>query len=116
MDWDIVLLSETRAPSATMVLDGGHVLYTELDDNKFVGVGILLHAKHARKTNKMHAVGGRVMALDFVVNKIKIRAVAVYVPHIGYPVSEFDETFDQLRCVIDQGRKCKRSIIVRGGF
>ena len=107
MDWDIVLLSETRAPSQILTLEGGHLLYTELDGNKFAGVGILLHAKHVRKTNRICAVGGRVLALDFMVNKIKIRAVAVYLPHMGYPVSEFDETFDQLRCVIDEGRRCR---------
>ena len=116
MEWDIILLSETRAPSQTLVLDGGHLLYTELVDNKFAGVGILLHSRHVRKTNKIHAVGGRIMALDFMVNKIKIRVVAVYLPHMGYPVSEFDETFDQLRCVIDEGRRCRKSLIVGGDF
>ena len=35
VEWDLVLLSETRAPSDTYILDGGHVLYTASDNNKF---------------------------------------------------------------------------------
>ena len=96
VEWDLVLLSETRAPSETYILDGGHVLYTALDDNKFGGVAILLHAKHVRKSNKIHEVSGRILALDFMVNKIKVRAVAVYLPYMGYTVSEFDELCDIL--------------------
>ena len=105
VEWDVVLLSETRALSQSLVLDGGHLLYTELDENKFAGVGILLHSKHVRKSNKMHAIGGRIMALDFMVNKMKVRVVAVYLPHIGYGVPEFNDTFDQLRCVVEGGRR-----------
>ena len=116
VEWDVVLLSETRVPAQSLVLDGGHLLYTSIEDNSFAGVGILLHSKHVRKSNKIHAVGGRIMALDFMVNKIKMRVVAVYLPHLGYPVIEFNETFDQLRCVIDEGRKRKRSLIVGGDF
>ena len=107
VEWDLVLLSETRAPSNTYILDGGHVLYTAWDDNKFGGVGILLHVKHVRKSNKLHEVSGRILALDFMVNKIKVRVVAVYLPHMGYAISEFHDIFDQLRCVIGKGRKCR---------
>ena len=116
VEWDLLLLSETRAPSETYILDGGHVLYTALDDNKFGGVAILLHAKHVRKSNKIHEVSGRILALDFMVNKIKVRAVAVYLPHMGYAVSEFHDTFDQLRCVIDQGQKCRQRLVIGGDF
>ena len=92
------------------------MLYTVLDDNKFAGVAILLHAKPVRKSNKVHEIGGRIMALDLMVNKIKVRFVAVYLPHMGYPVSEFDDTFDQLRCVVDEGRRCRRSLVIGGDF
>ena len=49
------------------------------------------------------------MALDFMINKMKARAVAVYLPHLGYAVSEFNDTFDQLRCVVDEGRRCNEA-------
>ena len=46
----------------------------------------------------------------------KLRVIAVYVPHAGYPVEDFEETFDQLRYSIQTGRNLKRRIIVGGDF
>ena len=40
--WDVIVFSDTRAESGKQILEGGHVLYTQLDSNKFAGVGILL--------------------------------------------------------------------------
>ena len=51
-----------------------------------------------------------------MVNKIKVRAVAVYLPHMGYTVSEFHDTFDQMRCVIDRGHKSRQRLIIGGDF
>ena len=62
--WDIILFSETRTKSGQQLLDGGHMLYTSLDGNQFVGVGILLHSKHVRKNNRIQVFSGRVLALD----------------------------------------------------
>ena len=50
----------------------------------------------------MHPISDRILALDLVVNHIKIRAIPIYMPHCGYSVEHFEETFDQLRCVLDQ--------------
>ena len=103
LDWDVVLLSETRSPTGKYVLEGGHVLYTSLSENCFCGTGILLHHKHVKKSNKIHAVSDRVLALDFTAYGIKMRSTAVYVPHAGYSVQDFDDIFDQLRYVLQQG-------------
>ena len=81
--WHIVLLGETRTKSGQSILDGGHMLYTSLEDNQFVGVGILLHSKHVKKNNRIHAFSGRVLALDICVDGTIIRVVAVYLPHCG---------------------------------
>ena len=87
VSWDIILISESRTPSGTYYLDGGHILYTVLLDDDLLGAGIFLHAKHVRSSNVVHRVCSRVLGLDLRVDGIKIRAVAVYVPHYGYDVT-----------------------------
>ena len=114
--WGFILFSETRMKSGQQILDGGHKLYSSLDDNQFAGVAILVNAKHVKKNIKLHVISGRVLALDVCINGLKIRVVAVYLPHCGYDVEDFDQTFDQLRCVVDQGQKQKRKIIIGGDF
>ena len=91
-------------------MDGGHVLYSSLDDNQFVGVGILVHVKHIKKSMRVHVISGRVLGLDVCINGTTFRAVATYLPHCGYDVEYFDETFDQIRCLVDQGQKKRRKI------
>ena len=105
ISWDIVLISESRTPSGTYCLDGGHILYTVLLDGDFLGAGILLHCKHVKASNVVHRVSSRVLGLDFRVNGTKLRAMAVYVPHCGYDIEHFNETFDQLRCFASVGRR-----------
>ena len=92
------------------------MLFTVLSANAFSGTSILLHKKHVRQSNKIHRISDRVLALDFMAYGIKIRAVAVYAPHAGYPMQDFDETLDQLRCVVQQGRNLKRRLVVGGDF
>ena len=50
--------------SGQQILNGGHELYTSLDDNQFVGVGILIHAKHIKKNIRVHIISGRVLGPD----------------------------------------------------
>ena len=114
--WDVILISESRTPSGTYYLDGGHILYTVLLDDDFLGTGILLHAKHVKGSNVIHRVCSRVLGLDLRVNGIKIRAVAVYVPHCGYDIEHFNETFDQLRYFASVGRKKGRRLVIGGDF
>ena len=92
------------------------MLYTSLDDNQFAGVAILLHSKHVKKSNKIHVISGRVLGLDVSINGTRFRVVATYLPHCGYSVEHFDETFDQIRCIVDQGQKKKRKILLGGDF
>ena len=66
--WDIVLFSGTRAATSMVTLDGGHVLYKNITDNAYAGVGILLHERHVKQSNRIQNVSGRVLALDFAVN------------------------------------------------
>ena len=116
ISWDVVLFSETRAPSGKQVLEGGHVLYTHLDTNMFAGVGILLHSKHVKKSNRIRKVSDRVLGLDVIVNAIKITVVAVYMPHCGYSVECFEDTYEQLRCILQQVTNMRRRLVIGGDF
>ena len=117
VQWDIILISESRTPSGMYRLDGGHVLYTVLMDDDFLGTGILLNAKHAKSSNTVHNLSSRVLGLDFCVNGMKIRAVSVYVPYCGYiGVDVFDETYDRLRYLCAAGRKQRRRLLIGGDF
>ena len=50
------------------------------------------------------------------INGSKNRVVATHLPHCGYAIEAFDETYDQIRCIVDQGQKKKRKIILGGDF
>ena len=116
VQWDIIFISESRTPSGTYCLDGGHILYIVLADDDFLGTGILLNAKHAKSTNVVHNISSRVLGLDFRVNGIRIRAVSVYVPYLRYDVEVFDATYDHLRYFCAAGRKQKRRLLIGGDF
>ena len=45
LDWDITLVSETRAESSTVELEGGHRLYLHREDYSASSVGVLIHAR-----------------------------------------------------------------------
>ena len=113
---DVILLSEVRTPSHKSTLDGGHLLYTSLRANMFFGNGILLHAKHVRSSNVLHDISDRVLGLDFIVNRIKVRAVAVYLPHMGYPQEDYDLAVGKIKCVLGEARQKQRRIILGGDF
>ena len=88
--WDIVLFSETRASSGTKVLDGGHILYSTIDEsNPYVGVAILLHAKHFNKNIRVYRTSGRVISIDFKMHGRIFCAISTYVPHCGYFYANF---------------------------
>ena len=106
--WDIILFSETRVMTIKVIIDGGHVLYTNLTDNAYAGVGILLHAKHVKQNNSIYNVSGRVIALDFAFNGKRLRRISVYVPHCGYSAQNLEETYDELRCCVSEARRLKR--------
>ena len=116
IEWDVVLLSGTRTFAGKYRLDGGHILFTALSENNFSGTRILLHSKYVKKLNKIHSINDRVLVFDFTAYGIKMRTVAVYAPHAGNPKQDFDDTFDQLRYVLQQGKNLKRRLVVGGDF
>ena len=106
----VVFFSETRAKTSIVILDGGHALYTNRIGNRYVGVGILLHAKHVKQSNRIHYISGRVLALDFVVEGKRVRSIVVYLPHCGYSAQDLKETYEQLRCIVSEAHRLKRAV------
>ena len=113
-EWDVAWLNEMRSPAGKYVLDGGHALFTAFSGDSLSGTGILLRSKHVGESNKMHAITDRVSTFEFTAYGITMRAVAVYAPYAGYPIQDFDDTFDQLRYVLQQGKHLKRRLVVGG--
>ena len=87
--WDIIFFSETRASTASVILDGGHKLYTVHGNDAEVasGVGILVHVKYARAVIAVHRCSDRVMGIDLKFGHQTIRIICVYMPHTGYDQS-----------------------------
>ena len=66
IQWDIILISDTRSPTKELVLDVGHVLYITSGINRYAGTEILINTKHVRTNNKLHIISDRIFALDFL--------------------------------------------------
>lgn len=92
-------------------------MYSSIDEsNAYAGVAILLHAKHVKKHTRVHVISGRVIGIDFKMHGRNYCAISTYIPHCGYCREDFDETYNQLRCIVTKAyRSCKR-IIVGGDF
>ena len=64
LDWDILLLSETRASDDCQFLYGGHRLLTCLGDTPFAGVGILLNQNLRYSIIAEKLLNGRILYVD----------------------------------------------------
>ena len=95
MYWDIVLFSETRAPSAAVVVFGGHTLHTSGTNHDATGVGILIHAQHSGKKVALN-VSDRVVYVD----------VELYLPHARFPAMFADQMYEQLSSCCRTARIC----------
>ena len=84
IDWDIILLNETRAADDVRILDGGHKLYTSGDSTRFAGIGILVNERLRSCVLGHKRVSGRMGYIDLRWNRMRIRVISVYAPHAGY--------------------------------
>ena len=55
IEWDIILLSETRYAGGNIVLEGGHHMLASSEPTVVAGVAILVHCRHARNIKYSHA-------------------------------------------------------------
>ena len=85
---DIILFSETRAASATVILDGGHKLYSVHgnDFEKVSSVGILVEKQLVHSVIDVHRCSDRVMAVDMRSRHHCIRIISIYAPLYGYGI------------------------------
>ena len=108
--WDFICYSETRCPNKDVTLVGGHRLVTSLGDFVHAGVGILIHARWTSDVTTFCRVSDRLLYVDVKLHGKGYRILAIYVPHAGYNVNEYEICLDDLRkCVLEgqrQGRKC----------
>jgi endonuclease/exonuclease/phosphatase family metal-dependent hydrolase len=109
-------MSETRAKTMNIELDGGHRLMTTLASNPAAGAAILVHKRHVPRVSRSAAVGDRIIFVDVTVGGRKLRIIAVYLPHSGYERSLLDETYDQLGLVISEAQAAGRAIVLGGDF
>ena len=105
MNWDIVLFSETRAPSRSCEITGGHTLYTSGKGHDATGVGVLVNARHAGK-HVFVDISDRVMYVDLELHGKACRAIAAYLPHAGYPAMFVDAIYEQLSACCRTPRIC----------
>eukprot|EP00973_Karenia_brevis_P093326 12416818-Karenia_brevis.AAC.1 len=52
------------------------------------GVGILLHARWAKKVTNVARISPRLMYVDMEIGSIRVRLMSVYMPHAGHPDHE----------------------------
>ena len=83
-DWDIILPNETRAADGVRILDGGHKLFTSIGITSFAGIGILVNERLRASVLGHKRVSGRMGYIDLRWNRMRIRVINVYVPHVGY--------------------------------
>ena len=116
VSWHIVLFSETRASSGSVILDGGHKLFTFLGDHRYAGVGILVHADLVADVCRVHRVSGRVLAVDLRRGGHVFRIVSLYCPHGGYEIADLEEVYHQLYVLLLEAQRRNLRIIVGGDF
>ena len=119
LEWQIILLSETRAADHNRELHGGHRLITCLGATPYAGIGILVHSMLKAQILRIHNVNGRICAIDLQWLRACVRIVAVYLPHAGYDrISDeaLNEFYEELYVLIlDTTRKGMR-LIIHGDF
>ena len=90
MQWAVISFSETRAPEADFILDGGHRLISGRGDSRHLGVAVLLHCHLADQVSRIHISSDRVIIIDLTAHGVDFRIVSIYAPHCGYGCAAFD--------------------------
>ena len=96
MRWDIILFSETRAPTQITDLENGHRLYNSYGDNLGSGAGILINSKLVPNILGYDFISDRIVCVTMRFGHTKIAYYAVYIPHCGYHTDVYDQCYDQL--------------------
>ena len=57
LDWDFVLLSETRRGGQQCKLIDGHMLFPSPQNTTAAGVAVLVHSRHSQSVKRVCSVG-----------------------------------------------------------
>ena len=68
------------------------------------------------KNIRVHRTSGRVIGIEFKMHGRNYCAISTYVPHCGYSREDFDETYNQLRCLVSKAHRLCKRIIIGGDF
>ena len=116
IDWDIICFSETRAISQQIDYVDGHRLILHLENNIAAGVGILVHQRHVASIRKIHFISDRLLRIDLRINDQPYAVFAIYLPHCGYAIQDFDDVYDKLDQSLASNVHQNPKIIIGGDF
>jgi len=114
IQWDILLLSETPAPDDDVLLTGGHRLLTSNGGDIYAGVAVMIHSRWCEHIINIGRISGRIMYVDIRIGTMIYRYIAAYVPHSDYTFQVFEEIINEMRGVLEDGRKLKYKCILGG--
>ena len=96
IEWDIILLFETRYAGGIVVFEGGHHMFASSEPTVAAGVATFVNCRHARNIKYSHAPSSRICFADMMMEAGVIRFVATYTPHMGYSNHDLYRYYDQL--------------------
>eukprot|EP00973_Karenia_brevis_P092905 12414597-Karenia_brevis.AAC.1 len=116
--WDAVVVNETwrEAREEFAEVHDGHVWFGSGGTAGKHGVGILLHERWSNHVRSWRATNTRLGYLDINFNKLKLRLVAVYFPHAGYPDQAVQDVYDELDSILREGATKRFMIAVAGDW
>ena len=115
LEWDIIF-SETRCTTRDIILEGGHRFIANLSSPGASGTAILINQRLVKKIMKSIPVSDRVLATDVRIGKRILRIISVYVPHAGYPWSDFEICMNEMSGLIMEGADQGKHCIIAGDF
>ena len=116
IQWDILFLSETRAPDDDKLVTGGHRLLTSNGGENHEGVALMIHSRWTSNILHVGRVSGRVMYADICIGLHIYRFIGVYLPHSGYSFQEFENAVMSMRGLLEDGMRLGYKCITGGDF
>ena len=117
-NWDILILNETwRKDGFEMFSTSeGHVFANSGCEEQRRGVGFLIHRRWVKYLKSFQPINERVAFITIQKHKLKMRIVAVYFPHTGYPDEPVQTMYDVLTSLVHESRARKEQVIIGGDF
>ena len=72
------------------------------------GVAILIHSRHMKRIIRKQYESDRIMAVDLRMDNRIFRIIAVYLPHAGYPWTDFENCMEALTALVMEASNQKK--------